>query len=61
MDKEYFAQNPDATQYVRPITAQELNMLRLAGECDQTHVLVTQLAPGVRARQFVTLEIISQE
>jgi len=54
-DAEWFKQNPDASEYTRPITAAELNMLRLAGEPAQTHVLVTQLAPGVRSRQFVTL------
>jgi hypothetical protein len=61
MDREWFARNPGADSYVREITRYELNMLRLAGECDQTHVLVTQLAPGVRVRQFVTLAIIGQE
>jgi hypothetical protein len=58
-DREWFKQNPDADQYVREITRAEKNMLRLAGELPQTHVLVTQLAPGVRKRQFVTVTFLS--
>ncbi len=59
IDRDWFDQNPDQDWYVRPITDTELNLLKMAGEPPQTHVLITQLAPGVRKRQFVTMTYLS--
>ena len=45
-DREYFAQHPGETVYVRPYVPGETWPFEL----DATHVVVEQLAPGVRVK-----------
>ena len=44
-DREYFERHPEATERVRPYVPGEVWPLH---HLDATHVLVTQLAPGIR-------------
>ena len=56
-DKEWFEQNPDQDERLRPITDAELEMLSDGRQVTaQTHVLITHVAPGVRKRQSVTAD-----
>jgi hypothetical protein len=47
LDRQWFAQHPDATARLRPVIRSEFDLLAPGA----TLVLVTQLAPGVRTRQ----------
>lgn len=47
-DRRYFEAHPEATHRVRALVPDEFFPLIVADE--YTHVLVTQLAPGLRAR-----------
>jgi hypothetical protein len=53
-DREWFAQHPEATSNVRPISQAEMTDLALMGErhTSRSTVEVIQVAPGMRSRQF---------
>jgi hypothetical protein len=51
-DREYFARHPGETEYLRPYVPGEVWPV-LDTSC--THVLVTQLAPGIRHKALLIL------
>jgi hypothetical protein len=53
-DREYFEKHPDATEFTRPATAEELAVFEVPPgvEWIEATVTVTQLRPGFRLRRF---------
>jgi hypothetical protein len=65
-DRRWFEDHPRAQRFTRPITGVEVDELKAAGEIPEGWdasgtVVVTQLAPGVRTRNFSDIRMAPRE